>query len=672
MKPMRRWLPPLFAAAVAATLALMLFGPRSVPADLLRLFADDPIKRASTATLIDGAYEIELRVVHGDSRFIAGRLALAGFEVVEVGVERITARLRAPEGVQAALAATGVLWPFTLRVGDRVLGPDGVVEVRRDGRSLTLVPADPNGVKRWIAAPFAGRGMLTVRPRGAPIRIHNRPDEWYATACEGAFEDGVIALRDCDATWISQLPASFRPARDGAVRRESLERIEPAVTEADIWSARALLAGAAGGLAFALFSLALGRRRLADVVARDEQAGSRAGVVGALMLTAVVLGAASLRGESAPFIGSLHAGLLGMSLDGTSPLDLGYFAVVAGFAAALLATLARPSWRRDLICDRAAGARLLRRGAVFTGLAAAALFAAPLIDGHVDVVLPGWTAGNTAVYSAVALGSLALVLAVGSRALGGMWLCAALAVLLPAFARFGGRLVDGSSGVAAFVVLLAAVCAATIALLTRPMGRGPAALRAPVGGILPVSIGAGVAAVFAGLAGELPIAERMSIQYTVAIPLALAAALFELRVRRGLGGVRVSSATRDASGARSVIAVSLVFIAIILAVEGLSRHLYLATFAVLAALTCAAFLDMAVELRTRWRRPTLAPAWSLHQPQLAGLVERALESRGLHCHMRARHLRTLLGIFGAFVPITAMVDRDRIDEAREVIASALG
>jgi hypothetical protein len=81
---------------------------------------------------------------------------------------------------------------------------------------------------------------------------------------------------------------------------------------------------------------------------------------------------------------------------------------------------------------------------------------------------------------------------------------------------------------------------------------------------------------------------------------------------------------------------------------------------------------MAVELRARWRRPTLAPAWSLHQPQLAGLVERALESRGLHCHMRARHLRTLLGIFGAFVPITAMVDRDRIDEAREVIASALG
>jgi hypothetical protein len=250
--------------------------------------------------------------------------------------------------------------------------------------------------------------------------------------------------------------------------------------------------------------------------------------------------------------------------------------------------------------------------------------------------------------------------------------------LLPACAGFASRVLDAQgaqsswnnnpTNLAVVVALLAVVCAATVALLTRPMGRDGIGLRAPLGGILPVSIGVGVAALFSGLAGELPLGERVTIQVAVAIPIGLAAALFELRIRRGLGGARVAGGDRSTA----VIAVSLGFIAVILAVEGVARHLYLATFAVLAALTCAALLDLFGELRARWRRPTLTAAWNLHQPQLAGLVERALESRGLGCHMRARHLRTCLGIFGAFVPITALVDRERVGDAREIIESVLG
>jgi hypothetical protein len=124
-------------------------------------------------------------------------------------------------------------------------------------------------------------------------------------------------------------------------------------------------------------------------------------------------------------------------------------------------------------------------------------------------------------------------------------------------------------------------------------------------------------------------------------------------------------------GRRLALAASAGFLLALAAVEAIA-FVPIGGFAVIAALATAAVMDLVAELRARWRRPSLAPAADVHHPQLADMVARALDSQGLDVHLRAAHLRRCLGILGAVVPITVMVEQGRIGEAREIIDALLG
>jgi hypothetical protein len=85
-----------------------------------------------------------------------------------------------------------------------------------------------------------------------------------------------------------------------------------------------------------------------------------------------------------------------------------------------------------------------------------------------------------------------------------------------------------------------------------------------------------------------------------------------------------------------------------------------------AMLLAAVMLDLVADLRA-WRGD-LVVAWPLHQPHHAELVRRTLADAGIACHLAASHLRTLLAVFGPYVPIDVVVPARSVDAARGKIA----
>lgn len=81
------------------------------------------------------------------------------------------------------------------------------------------------------------------------------------------------------------------------------------------------------------------------------------------------------------------------------------------------------------------------------------------------------------------------------------------------------------------------------------------------------------------------------------------------------------------------------------------------------AMITAVALDIADDLRAR--RVELLRVWSLHQPQYADLVVRALDETGIPCHLASANLRTLLAFFGPFAPIDVLVAAEHAPAARE-------
>jgi hypothetical protein len=674
---MRRLLPPLAAALIAAVVTLALAAPSRLPVSLLRLLSDAPGDSSSSAVMVEGGAELNLSVSHGDPGEVAERLERVGFEIAGIDGVEIRAYLPGSDSPYPRLESSGVYWPLQVAAIDR----DSRV---RNGTYTSVDIAEVRRVAGAVAIKFeyasvgAALDRLARTPNVSIALAEDRGRSWLVSIAEPGVIDGETLRFDLLRPWVlDSYPNAIYPSRDGALRVLETTPIAPSVSRSDTWIARAILAALSGLAAFALFAAIARRRPLRELVARDDDGAGRIKIVAAALVTAAVVAVGLLRGEAGPFMGSIHAGLIGAGGD-TAALDLGYFVAICGFVAALILTLALPRWRSDLIGDGARGARLVRRGLVMTAIAGLLLIAEPFAD-SLGLVLGGWSAPDAAMFAFTALALAAVVFATATRALGGPQVAVALAVLAPAWIAFAQKLVEaqdsgavGGGRIALVAVAIVAVCGATAAVVSRRDGSRETSLRAPVGGMMPLSIGVGIAVVFAVWTGHLPFATHAGVALAVAIPLTIAAALFELRIRRGLGDAQVSSlAGAPRRGEITAVAVSSAFIAAVLIVEVGARHLELPAFAVLSALSCAALMDLWAELRARWRRPTLTSVWTIHQPQLAGLVERALESRGLSCHMRAQMLRSCLGIAGAFIPITAMVDRARVDEAREIIGSLL-
>jgi hypothetical protein len=59
--------------------------------------------------------------------------------------------------------------------------------------------------------------------------------------------------------------------------------------------------------------------------------------------------------------------------------------------------------------------------------------------------------------------------------------------------------------------------------------------------------------------------------------------------------------------------------------------------------------------------------WPLHAPLLADFVRDRLTAACIPHHLQAARLRTLLGFFGPFAPITVLVPSDRAADAERQI-----
>jgi hypothetical protein len=79
----------------------------------------------------------------------------------------------------------------------------------------------------------------------------------------------------------------------------------------------------------------------------------------------------------------------------------------------------------------------------------------------------------------------------------------------------------------------------------------------------------------------------------------------------------------------------------------------------------AAVVDILDEARAR--RRTLVPVWPLHDPLLVDVVRDRLAASGISHHVQATRLRSLLWVFGSYVPMNVLVPPDRADEATRVM-----
>jgi hypothetical protein len=84
---------------------------------------------------------------------------------------------------------------------------------------------------------------------------------------------------------------------------------------------------------------------------------------------------------------------------------------------------------------------------------------------------------------------------------------------------------------------------------------------------------------------------------------------------------------------------------------------------IMIAITVAVVRDAREDFRAR--RQKLVVAWTLHDPHHADVMQQQLALAGIHAHMSASNLRSLLSFFGPFVPIEVQVPPDQAVAARE-------
>lgn len=696
LRPRRRWLTPAILGAVAAVAMIALVKPNRLPTQVVGLVSGE---RGASAVMIEGGTRLELDVVtSGDQRDASVRL-VKGFEervFEDFGVKQFHVRYASPERLivelpgddrgfiaEMLLEREGLWRPFSLAVTSASeLGDEDAKlgEVRVKNLDITAARYDmaTDELSVELTDEAAARLAAELSKGGSVALVDGavrggRTLEREKVAALGTL-DGHTATLAGDIFKVKEVVRALaRGPGDLLVDIASIQVVGPTLSTAQAWIARGLFALFVGLLVFAIAGVAARRMSPLDpLVDPDRRSRRRRGIFAATSLAAVAigLGLASTRG---PFVGAAATILQGPWAEGTT-IGVGFAIFAAGFLLALAASVAVRPWRRDLICDP--GRRFLLRGELMAVSVAVALGIAAAFDAHSNVLIAPASPGDAIDYLVRAMLLASVIWLIGARALGGSWLCltgacAAIACLLLAASlsleqRYG---LDGI-WIAAAVVLMAAVAALTAVLLSRPTGETTARVRAPLGGIAPLIIAVVIAEV---LDYTHVLADDHAPLTTAAIAVPLALLLGWLaRSRFSLGSARVARGEADRRAVASAVALTGLWLGALIAADAVAIPRLGRSIAILAAVATAVVMDLVAELRARRRRPGLAAAWNLHHPQLVGLVERALDGQAVDVFMRARYLRSCLGILGVFVPITVMVDRDRVDEARGLIASTLG
>jgi preprotein translocase subunit SecY len=246
-------------------------------------------------------------------------------------------------------------------------------------------------------------------------------------------------------------------------------------------------------------------------------------------------------------------------------------------------------------------------------------------------------------------------------------------------------------------LLLFAACAAAVGWATvRAARRRPSGFRDPASGALPVAeatatIGAlGTFAAFFGI----PALDRIAAIFAPERTAWLAAAgllgvglavlfsfLFHQPLRVGALFARLPGAgpidaevarAREAllaAARRSSIYVAALLIVGFVAVSASGGAL--AFDAIGIAIITAVALDVRDEWAARRRADDWVAVWPEHRVYAADAAVVALAAAGIDAVPRAIHHRTLLQLFGPYVPIDLLVRRDRADEAQRILAAFL-
>lgn len=370
---------------------------------------------------------------------------------------------------------------------------------------------------------------------------------------------------------------------------------------------------------------------------------------------------------------------------------LGIMPIISAFILVEVLALIFPGWRRR----RHAGPD-----------ARAPLTAAVAITGGTLLVLQGWfvTQYLTAMerFGATLLepGALSRVLVIGSFAVGTLVLAGVAAsirryglgngygvLLLSGWSiQIGSYWLEGESLIDADVIVAGATALAiAIPLITvarwRIVSAGEAPLRLPTSGVAPLADVGGLVLLIAILSKfQLDGVTLRLWDWTQAVrehPFVLVGGIAALTLLWSFAFARPSITRKLAEGVGAIApsygtwwratAISAGLLLLVGAIATLTT-LVRPTAAWLAeAVTIALVAMVALDIYDDWRarRVRLDRVWTVHQPQHAELVVRALETAGIPCHLASANLRTLLAFFGPFAPIDVLVPTEHAPAARE-------
>lgn len=392
--------------------------------------------------------------------------------------------------------------------------------------------------------------------------------------------------------------------------------------------------------------------------------------------------------------------MLGYGADsGYSVLALGLAPILVAFVLVELAACAVPAWRRLRTGGPAGRARLAPAVASLTmalALLQGSLVAIFLRDmGALRTDLP-----LVATATALTLAGGVFALIVLARVIDRWGLGNGYSVLTLVALFDQARIVDAqldADPTGAGTLLLGAAVIAGIIIATlwigrrRPARDGVAALPGPIAGAVPLFMAFWLVNLYLQLAfvvsapppqwlGELWPSDAVTLALHLGFTL-LFCVLFGLWFGHPASwrdhATRLSGADIAAEHARRAmwraINLAALYLSVVLvAYFALRSHaptLYFELPALLIGAAVAA--DLTAEWRARIEHRDLVEVWPLHRPTLAPYVSDALAARGIECHLRGLRHRSMLHVFGAYVPVMVMVPAARADEARAYLRDTL-
>ena len=541
--------------------------------------------------------------------------------------------------------------------------------------------------------------------------------------------DLITSRAECDFL-ASSLTAGTDEPLPVTLQVADIAPIAPTVSDRQMSQDRIRFAGVAGVIVAVLIWLLLaaatrfGEPWLRPLVDSQRQQNVNAGRPPWLRLL-VTLGAIAAAFLSAyvllPSIDPDKLAALAQSGDVTASLlsrfsvfALGINPIITAFLAVEIATLVVPRWRPLRREGHAGGpsgrARMLRSVAVLSVVLS-------LVQGY---IVAGWLASMSAVYPGVLHDSAttggAHTLLIATTLTGGvmvMWVAATLisryglgngfAVLILAgfvteldavYHHLEAWPITGIDALGSLAAILAVALATTLILRTR-IG-GPAGLRLPTSGLVPIVEATGLTAMLAPVllyAGQAewaawfangpvtwldqlsPVGNPRPLLFlAVLIVLCVGLAWLFTRPLVRAHNARVVETGADARAhlamfarATAISAGYLVALAWLLRAQSGDRLAVLDLLSVIVV--TAIIMDLIAEWRMRTRIAEPVPIWPLHHVQSVDLVLSALAHCGMVGHARTRYHRTLLYFFGPYLPIEIMVAQTDAARARTAVAA---